>query len=487
MIRGASCVHASTRPGGGTLSDTIFCSGVGLDGDYLLPPRSPMELAAIALDRPLSTAETEERSQRAARDEPTFAVRTGVNATDLAEAGWAVVFPTDCDPAVVDALRRLLSHRRSQAGSRYRLLSGADGYRPGERKRAFLRRCGAAPTGAADPDRMPYYILLVGSPDEIPYDFQYELGVQYAVGRLDLPSPQAYRNYAASITDYERRSPARLRRLAAFAPAYADDSPTQVMAGEVVAPVAERAAASGLADEVELVPPGASDHKRLTDLYGGGAKPAMLLAAGHGLGVPSAHPQQRDHQGALLTADWPGPGHPVASDHLFGAGDVHPEADLGGLVTFNIACFVAGTPKLDSYASEGPKMLAPEPFTSALPRRLLGHPGGAALAMIGHIDRAWTGSYRWPGTDDLEIARVEDVVTRVLAGDPVGLAVEPVNEQAAELSVELGELRKADEAEEVVDAAEVAAVFTAMHDARNLVVLGDPAARLAPTIKDPAP
>ena len=39
---------------------------------------------------------------------------------------------------------------------------------------------------------------------------------------------------------------------------------------------------------------------------------------------------------------------------------------------------------------------APKPFIAALPRRLLTHPNGSALAVIGHIDRAWGFSIQAP-------------------------------------------------------------------------------------------
>src|SRR5262249_42690365 len=117
--------------------------------------------------------------------------------------------------------------------------------------------------------------------------------------------------------------------------------------------------------------------------------PAMLFTASHGMGGwPKGDARQRQGSGALLCQDWPGFGR-IKPEHYLTAGDIEADARLQGLVAFIYACYGAGTPRYDPFLGErtgGPVEIAEAPFVAALAQRLL---AGGALAVIGHIERAW--------------------------------------------------------------------------------------------------
>jgi hypothetical protein len=130
---------------------------------------------------------------------PFLALPFDIDPKDVVQAGWAVVFDADTPPAVRDALAPLIAHRgRRVPPDRCKVLD----YRAREGVRDRLNRHSTHP-GTVVPTRVPYYLLLVGGPEAIPFEFQYLLDVEYALGRLTFDSPEQYRQYAESVVAYE--------------------------------------------------------------------------------------------------------------------------------------------------------------------------------------------------------------------------------------------------------------------------------------------
>lgn len=67
--------------------------------------------------------------------------------------------------------------------------------------------------------------------------------------------------------------------------------------------------------------------------------------------------------------------------------------------------------------------LATKPFMAALPRRLLTHPNGSALAVIGHIDRAWAFSIQAPKVAEPQILPFRSSLGFIMKGSPVGFSM----------------------------------------------------------------
>jgi Peptidase family C25 len=452
-------------------------------GEYLLPPMGLDEVARAAhttLDNPASIAALRARHRRAT--EAVYAPKQGVDPRDLAQTGWGIVFAADADPAVRAALRPLLEHRRDQATTieehRYRAFSGADGYRRGESKQEFMRRHGSGP-GPVDPDVVSYYLLLVGGPDEIPFEVQYQLDVQHAVGRVHFDDVAGYARYAESVVAAESRpAPTKPANLVFFAARNDGDPATALSAQHLVDPLAAALGNDTDRWQVRSVIGDEATREGLRAMLDADP-PDVLFTATHGVGLPSGHPEQRTAQGGLVCQDWPGPGRGrIAKEHWFDARDV-PSSDLTGMVAFLFACFGAGTPEYDDFdrTTDHPRALAPDPFVAALPQVLLGRDGGA-LAVVGHVDRAWGYSFVWPGAGrQTEVYR--STLAELGAGQPVGSALEYVGDRYAELATDLGlaleEIRLGWRADDEM----LAGLWTACRDARGFVLLGDPAVRLA--------
>lgn len=468
-------------------------------GGYLLDPLAPEALAELAAraSRP-DSAEASLLQARADRDaHVNFNLAEGIDRGDLAQTGWGVVFPAvrpDTpealrQAAIREALQPLLRHRRQQAArvveAYYQEFDGHRGVRPGDSNRSFLGRLKVDPGAPADPEAMPYYLLLVGSPVDIPFTLQYQLDVTYAVGRIDFATPEEYASYAQSVVAAELGPARRARELAFFAVSNPDDMATRLGREQLIAPLSEALQRN------RRLPGWTFRHHldrqagkaTLGRLLGGDATPALLFTASHGVAFDPDDPLQARRQGALLCDEWqnPRPPTPLTEDMYFSGDDLTAAADLQGLIALHFACYSGGTPEYDEYAPDR-RRIAARPFVSGLHRKLLAHPGGGALACIGHVERVWSHSLPSAGAAVNRLNVFKSAMEVLMKGLPVGAALEYFNARYAQLGADMSSTIQ-ELAQLEGDAADrarldLARSWAAHNDARDYVITGDPAVRL---------
>ena len=471
----------------------------GSTGRYAIDPMPLKHFRDLAvgplIHREDTAAEKEHKGElkrRRARDKQTnYAAKAGVDLKNLKQTGWGVIFANNLDKpaiqAIYEALSPLLKLREKQAGGnkdaggRYREFLGPDAYRQGETKQDFLLRHKVGP-GPVDTDVIPYYLLIVGDPETIPFRFQYQLDVQFAVGRIYFETLGEYAAYAQSVVASESGALALPRRASIFATANDGDAATKLSLDQLARPLAEWAenpATTKLPWVVDKYLGEEATKARLTGLLGDEA-PAFLFTASHGMMYDSGDPRQFAQQGALLCQDWPGPEFegPTPNSFFFAGDDVAADAKIFGTIAMHFACFGAGTPHFSDFSPPGqPPAMAPMSFLGRLPQKLIAHPRGGALAVIGHVERAWGCSFSWDDAGS-QTEVFKSTIKYLMEGYPVGSALEFFNGRYAELSSDLSS-----QIEEVnngrdVDPYLLSSLWTANNDARSYSVVGDPAVRL---------
>lgn len=404
---------------------------------------------------------------------PEFPRRLG----SLGQYGWGVIFPSTIDPAPIrSVLTPLLELRRGQVESApgpgiYREFFGSEGVQPGESHLNWLSRHGVAP-GTPNPGKVPQFLLIVGDPVLIPFEFQELLQVQYFVGRLFFNSNDEYDLYVDSVCATEARAPTALRQITFFAPE--NDPLTEVTSKELVSVLA-----SGLSQRrpnwiLNALRGAEATKQRLTQLLDKEDGSSIIFCATHGVAFRSGHPKQIKFQGALVTQDWPGRGTLAKDDHWFAACDVQGAVKLDGKILFLFGCYGAGTVTMDEY---GPKELkiSPEPFVSALGMRLL---LCGASAIIGHVSSAWQVSFLWRSTGP-QPHTFMSVFESLMDGEPVGVALQALSKRHAELAAVLSSLHADASRNGVASLDSLEEVKVAMLDAKHYIVLGDPCAALS--------
>jgi hypothetical protein len=406
----------------------------------------------------------------------------------LAETGWAVMYGPSVTPNIKKGLKKLLERRAEQAGDLFKIFEGTESYQPGDDADEWLNRePRGVPNELVKPTAgVPFYILIVAPPTEIPFDFQFGLDLNWAVGRLWFDNDEdAFRRYAESVVEYETaKSVEATRKMAIFAPQNGSDESMNLLCANLARPMSQKTGVDkpfGAEANFRLDPYIAEAARRetLDAILRGttpGGRPAVLFTGSHGMRFLANDVRQADAQGAIVCDEWKGVGPPEDTTYL-GANNLKG-AKVQGLVHFMFNCYGCGWPKNDTYTRllEHHPIISKTDMLAKLPQALLSHPNGGALAVLGHVDRSWSCSYSSKIGPQIEGFR--GILDSIMAGDRIGLATDTWNSRWAQLSASLIDVVLPKFKMKLRTAKELQEAWIARDDARNYIVFGDPAVQL---------
>ncbi|RRR74925.1 MAG: hypothetical protein EI684_05960 [Candidatus Viridilinea halotolerans] len=544
--------------GGGTAAEQQARPINGIDprsGNYLLTLDAPYG-SELAQARPDSSALHLLHLAKKRTKIPILGTVDGIDDNDLAASRWAVVVSAHDSCRLLKELTPLIMHRAQQQG--ITLNPAHLCFRDGETCGAWYARSnrhprhhkahwhtlppvmiypvreevpqaanvwashyGAAQGPVKPSEGVPFYLMLAGRPGPlfsgdqayIPYEFQYQLDIFWAVGRVCFTDAtgrhdwEAYTRYAERVIQFEQQNDAARyprREIAYFGTKHPDDLPTHESAQQLITPLAATchddpnsgAGRFGFSQrlflgdgapvryqEQSVQPVGSASRANLGTILTGnddGRPPAILMLATHGAGLQEG--TTADYlawQGALLCQEWGGEGD-NRREHWFTAADLDTSTRVEGMVAILFACYGAGSPHEDQFVFtdgiERPPQVAPFPMVARLPQQLLLH---GSLAVLGHVDRAWNYSFQGPERIPRQTQSFEDILSLIAKGKRLGAATDQFNMVQAAHAASLVELlQKIKDGNQEITPSDVTNYWKARNDARNYALIGDPAVRL---------
>jgi hypothetical protein len=349
----------------------------------------------------------------------------------------------------------------------------------------------------------PRYLTILGDADLISWDTQQRLAADLYVGRLCFPREEDYEAYIHKILASERAKPAPARAL--FHTVLDGSAATSIGHRGLMTPTIESSRAgreNGTFKAGEVVSVGDGGAASVDDFFAAATSsdPALMFSISHGAGAPRSgwanDEEQRRLQGAMSF----GGGARITAE------DVAKRTFLPGGAWFYFACFGAGTPSesafhhwlaalrdlglfgrnIDSVLKSLPGKGA-RPFVAALPQAALANPNGP-LAVMGHVDLAWTFSFQDVGTTNkFRPARFQDIFRTIVEGGRIGAGYSELARTFNLANADLNAMYDADERVKVRGGAVAddntrktrkATLWMLRQDLTAYVLLGDPAAYL---------
>ncbi|MCE9671582.1 hypothetical protein LY474_27625 [Myxococcus stipitatus] len=427
-------------------------------------------------------------------------LRSTGNQNDLREQRWGLVVPEGEEgQRLLDLIAPLRELREREQGGHsaqvYRVRRGMDR----EAAHRWLEK--TFECEQVEEEDRPRYLLILGDLDTVSLELQEVLSIVALVGRLVFPTDDGYRAYVAKVLRWAEHPSAARRAHPLFYTARDGSAAARLGHDLLMKPCAEMALERPETRRRHMEPPvscvetgegtGTAVERFLR--FASEATPSVLLSLSHGLGPPSSGnwasiEQQRALQGALV----------LARGQVLTSEAVADVPFLPGGVWFGLACFSAGTPAHSLFApwlQELPELNATvarfaqtshhgpdgQPFIAALPQAALANPEGP-LAVVGHIDLAWTTSFSQQGSSRHKKFRnlIEAICQRSRVGAALTYLLAPANRlerwQAASAQ-DASKAKKAQRRARTSDS-DLAFRWLQYHDLASYVLLGDPAVHL---------
>lgn len=427
---------------------------------------------------------------------------------DLREQRWGVIAPEGAEGDRLLAVTRPLIRRREQeqgvAARIYRVPPAMSALQ------AIAWRRDVFDTGANFRDDLPRYQLILGDLHQVSVDLQVAQSIDAFVGRLAFDQLEDYDAYVdkvlrleGGVTNYDRR---RLILHTVHDGTAATATGHRELVGPSMALLRKMQRYGKGLGKVDLLEAGSDDDPCPDDLFGAvaGPSPTMLFSLSHGDGAPRrgwrSYELMRRHQGAMS----------FGSAGSLRGDELRTGSFLPGGLWFMLACFSAGTPSKSKFerwlrllakggtmASRPADVLrslpgsAGAPFIAGIPKAVLANPDGP-LGFIGHVDLAWTYSFRRiDGRDRAQSrpGRFGELLRAAAEGSRIGVAFRELYSYFTQIDNELV-LRQADAK---TTAERRGHLWMLRQDLAGYILLGDPAARLpepkvaAPSAPDSLP
>jgi hypothetical protein len=411
------------------------------------------------------------------------------------QVGWGLVM-ADCEgrseadkSAAADApapIRELLRSRPGSPVLRYRPEYNdvyLQIYRP-DGTTAPLR-IADAPRGIGR-NKLPRYLLIYGSPQQVPWRLQYVLEAAAFVGRLDLPE-EGLGNYISHLIDEWPLSKCRRDQPVVWSTDHAPDDITWLMRRAIAEPLANGLAQDSETSAGRVWLAGADATRENLRQALGASKPAWIVTTSHGMTGPLDDIEAMARNLGL----------PVDANHaLADPGYLLAEWQPDGAIWYSHACCSAGSESGSNYADlldpagSAARILAGVGAvgarTAPLPAALLGAPR-PLRAFIGHVEPTFDWTLRDPETRQvLTSGLCEALYHRMYleTPPPVGMAFSDYHAQISVLVSQWMSLLKdrVSSDAEVRRDAPARAVRTKLNavDHQSCVILGDPTVAMRP-------